>query len=362
MTSVAKLLTCVGGIYFFYLYYGLFQESIYRPSSKDGSRFKSTQFLLMIQCMVNAFVAFVGVNVWSRLFQKQGKTKGKSVWEPAKNAPAYLKRIFGKTMTGNTWMGVISFTYVFAMSASNMALQYVNYPTQALGKSCKMIPIIAFNVIVNKTKYTMLEYAAALLITLGIVVFRVFKASAKTAGSNSTIGIFLLFMSLCLDGLTSSNQKTYRKEFSSPSFLGALKMMLHTNLWAILHVGAVSFLSGDFFEGIEYCSSHMELVTPIVQFSICSALGQLFIFLTITGPGPLACTWCSNSFTFLIHLLARVTLHSTLVTLVETFHHERSDTNTTRNVRSLTLGHQRTRTQVPRSQRRESFSQFCSPF
>merc|ERR1712146_325488 len=131
-----------------------------------------------------------------------------------------------------------------------------------------------------------------------------FKASAKSAGSNSTIGIFLLFMSLCLDGLTSSNQKTYRKEFSSPSFLGALKMMLHTNLWAILHVGAVSFLSGDFFEGIEYCSSHMELVTPIVQFSICSALGQLFIFLTITGPGPLACTTITTTRKFFTILLS----------------------------------------------------------
>jgi solute carrier family 35 (UDP-galactose transporter), member B1 len=306
-TSIPKLLTCVGGIYFFYLYYGIFQELIYRPSKIDGSRFKSTYFLLMIQCTVNAFVAFLGVNIWSSILKPDNKKKNssKSIWEPSKNAPNYLKRIFGKNMTGNAWMGVISFTYVFAMGASNMALQYVNYPTQALGKSCKMIPIIVFNVIVNKTRYTMLEYVAALLITLGIVVFRVFKATAKAStGSNSTAGLFLLFTSLCLDGLTSSNQKTYRKEFSSPSFLGALKMMLHTNIWAILHVGAVSVLTGDFFQGIEYCSSHVELFMPILQFSVCSALGQLFIFLTITGPGPLACTTITTTRKFFTILLS----------------------------------------------------------
>lgn len=305
-----KLLICVSGIYFFYLYYGLFQEGIYVRDETDGSRFKYTYLLLSIQCTTNAVIAFVGVQLFgmmtSQADKKNGKTK--SIWEPATSAPTYLKRALGKNMSGNVWMGVIAFTYVFAMGCSNMALQFVNYPTQALGKSCKMIPIMVFNVFVNSTKYTKLEYGAAALITVGIVVFRVYGASKKASGDNSTIGLVLLFASLCLDGLTSSNQKTYRKEFSEPTFYGALKMMLHTNLWAIVHVTLFAFAKNEIFDGVEYLASHPNLYGPILKFSLCSAFGQLFIFLTITGPGPLACTMMTTTrkfFTILLSVMMR---------------------------------------------------------
>ena len=33
-------------------------------------------------------------------------------------------------------------SYLGAMVSSNTALQYVNYPTQVLGKSCKPIPVM----------------------------------------------------------------------------------------------------------------------------------------------------------------------------------------------------------------------------
>ena len=82
----------------------------------------------------------------------------KCLVEPAKNAPAYLKRIFGKTMTGNTWMGVISFTYVFAMSTSNMRCS-TKLSDTGVGKVLQDDSDHCLFVIVNKTKYTMLEYA-----------------------------------------------------------------------------------------------------------------------------------------------------------------------------------------------------------
>ena len=200
-------------------------------------------------------------------------------------------------------MGFISFFYVAAMGCSNAALQHVNYPTQALGKSCKMIPIMVFNVLVNKTRYSWAKYLSALFITGGIVVFRVFKASSKASGANSMVGLVLLFMSLCLDGLTASNQKVYRKEFSEATLHGSLRMMLLTNLWACVHVGIISVVIGDFSSGLAYCNGHQDIVTAIVKFALCSAFGQFFIFFTITGPGPLACTTITTTrkfFTILI--------------------------------------------------------------
>ena len=149
----------------------------------------------------------------------------------AKSAPNYLKMIL-PNVSGNIWMAVISFTYLSAMGASNQSLNYVNYPTQALGKSCKMIPIMLLNVLIGGKKYSLREYLCVLSITLGIVFFRLAKSKGGSGQENSSFGLILLFASLSLDGLTASNQRLFRTEFK-PSTYG---MMLQTNLWALLYL------------------------------------------------------------------------------------------------------------------------------
>jgi UDP-galactose transporter B1 len=257
-------------------------------------------------------------------------SKTKEASEKASTAPGYIRGLCGARLTGNLWMGCIAFFYVFAMGASNQALQHVNYPTQALGKSCKLIPIMLANVVINGTSYSTTKYLSVFFMTSGIVLFRMYKApkancldfmdtntcgAAKTCvwdgGScgykasepNSTMGLLLLAASLCLDGLTASNQTLYRQEFSSPTLEGALRMMRQTNLWACLYVGVLAVATGDMFVGSAYIMEHPSLLWAIMKFSLCSACGQCFIFLTITGPGPLVCTTVTTTrkfFTILI--------------------------------------------------------------
>ena len=308
MSSTVRLLVCVAGIFIFYLYYGIAQEAVYKREP-NGDRFSSVAFMLLCQCAMNAAFAWIGTIVCNTLFQANDNKANskKDLSEPASEAaPGYLRAICGKRLTGHTWMGFISLFYVAAMGCSNQALQYVNYPTQALGKSCKMIPIMLFNVLFNGTRYSLVEYLSAALITSGIVVFRVFKASTKVTQANSTFGLLLLVASLCLDGLTASNQKVYRAKYSSPTIAGALRMMMHTNLWACLHVGALAMYTGQLAEGSSYLQAHAHLLYPVVNFALCSACGQFFIFLTITGPGPLVCTTITTTrkfFTILISVL-----------------------------------------------------------
>ena len=305
-TSLPKLIVLVSGVYFFYLWYGIYQQAIWTKEA-NGDMFKSTLFLLVIQCLVNAFFAVLVSFLYNLCGPKdtsQDTTKQvKDLSSKAESAPGYIRALCGDRLTGHLWMGFIAFFYAFAMVASNQALQHVSYPTQALGKSCKMIPIMFANVMINGTKYSNLKYASAFFITVGIVVFRLFGSSSKTGGENSNFGLLLLLASLCLDGLTASNQTKYRNEFSSPTLRGALQMMRQTNLWACLHLGVLALLTGDFQSGFLYIQSHPHLMSAILQFSLCSALGQIFIFLTITGPGPLVCTTITTTrkfFTILI--------------------------------------------------------------
>ena len=217
LSSELQLLISVSGIYFFYLYYGILQEQIWTTTEDDGNRFTFMLFLLLVQCVTNAFVAYIGVWLFDSTPPASNKNKSEkstsvSMSTTAKTAPNYLKMIM-PNVTGNTWMAVISLTYLSAMGASNQSLNYVNYPTQALGKSCKMIPIMLLNVLIGGKKYSLREYLCVLSITLGIVFFRLAKSKSGNGQENSSFGLLLLFASLSLDGLTASNQRLFRTEF-----------------------------------------------------------------------------------------------------------------------------------------------------
>ncbi|RHY01851.1 hypothetical protein DYB25_005858 [Aphanomyces astaci] len=158
-----------------------------------------------------------------------------------------------------------AFSYLGAMLCSNEALKYVNYPTQALGKSCKMIPVMLMGVVLGRKKYSWKEYVSVILITAGIVIFQLGKDSSKGSGKqqqteNSVYGLGLLFVSLFLDGLTGSGQEQMVEQHK-PS---VHQQMLNTNVWAIYQ--------------------------SLLYFSICSALGQNFIYFTLQRFSALTCT------------------------------------------------------------------------
>ena len=54
---------------------------------------------------------------------------------------------------------------MLAMAGSNEALRYVSYPTQVLGKSCKMVPVMAGGIVLGGKTYSAFEYLQVALIT-----------------------------------------------------------------------------------------------------------------------------------------------------------------------------------------------------
>ena len=132
-----------------------------------------------------------------KFFRKQNKSKDFS--QVAEQVPVKLST----PISGHIWIAFFSFMYLAAMACSNQAIQYVSYPTQILGKSCKMVPVMAFNVFVGRKTYSLREYSHVTAITLGIVIFNLAK-SHKASGESTLWGIILLFLSLgtLLLGLT----------------------------------------------------------------------------------------------------------------------------------------------------------------
>jgi len=289
--SYAEVAFCATGIYFFYLYYGVLQERIFKPEA-DGDKFIFTSFLLSVQCVFNLSLGYLGVRL----------TGGKGVTKPiSKTADTFPFK--GVSITGGTWLRLISLSYLAAMACSNEALQHVSYPFQALAKSCKMVPVMIASVLIGGAHYSYLEYLAVACITTGVILFQFAKSSnTNFSDGNSSFGMGLLFTSLCLDGFTSSNQKLFGKEFKPSGHY----MMYQMNLWSVVYLLPLLLFSGEAFLAVDYVMTHPDLLYDVIQFSICSALGQQFIFFCVVGPGPLVCTTITTTRKFFTVLLSIV--------------------------------------------------------
>jgi len=259
MGETQKLVFCCAGIFLCYFYYGVLQEKITRvPYGEEGEKFVYQQSLVFVQCIINAIFALLTLKLTYSTDDMVDRT------------PTYMY----------LWCSV---SYVGAMLASNTALRWVNYPTQVLGKSCKPIPVMLLGVIVARKRYPLIKYASVLLIVLGVALF-LFKDKKNNATTEATgWGEILLLVSLTLDGLTGASQEKMRGEFSTK----AHAMMFSVNKWSALYLGVAVLFTGEVFQFVAFVQRYPYVMWNVLLFSLTSALGQNFIFTTVTTFGPL---------------------------------------------------------------------------
>ena len=191
MQKTNKFLLEAAVIFVAYFYFGILQEKItkskysYETTDDKGETVfqteKYTYFLslVFILCAVNYVAAIIVLKIWP---QDEDKTP-------------------------RTYYVSIAITYLLAMVCSNMALQWVPYPTQVVGKSAKPIPVMILGVLLGKKSYPFKKYIFVLLIVIGVVLF-MFKDKAKSSQQDIGFGLgeLLLILSLTMDGLTGGVQ------------------------------------------------------------------------------------------------------------------------------------------------------------
>ncbi|GLH11441.1 hypothetical protein R5R35_002159 [Gryllus longicercus] len=263
MEKNLKLFICAAGIFVCYFYFGILQEKITRGSYGEGEnkeKFTCTLALVLVQCIFNYLYA----KIVTATVMKQGEDS-----------------------TRTLYYSCSALTYLLAMVCSNMALQWINYPTQVVGKSAKPIPVMILGVLLGRKSYSMQKYLFVLLIVIGVALF-MYKDGKTSTESDTMIGFgeFLLLLSLTMDGLTAAIQERMKSEFQTKSG----HMMLSMNLWSILFLGIAVLSTGELFTFISFIQRHPSIIWHLVTFSVASALGQFFIFLTVSDFGPLPCS------------------------------------------------------------------------
>ena len=191
--------------------------------------------------------------------------------------------------TRKSLYAVCAFTYLGAMLTSNDALQHVAYPTQVLGKSIKPIPVMILGVLIAGKRYPPAKYICVLLIVTGVGMF-MYKDKRPSfendKSGNLGAGEMLLFFSLTLDGLTGAAQDRIRSNYET----GANSMMFYVNIFSVVYLAFGVVVTGELNEFLFFVQRHPFVLVNMLSFSIASAVGQMFIFITITNFGPLTCS------------------------------------------------------------------------
>ena len=172
--------------------------------------------------------------------------------------------------------------YTLAMIFSNSSLKHVNYPTQVLGKSCKMIPVLLAGTIFGSgdyklssplaRKYSLRKYVSVFIITSGIVrsptfppsriVFQMMSKKKRISQeSNSTFGLILLFLSLCMDGVCGMQQDVVVPRFK-PSPLRLQQML---NVFGMLVSFATATLTGELRPGVQFLLRNRQCLWVVLS-------------------------------------------------------------------------------------------------
>lgn len=221
-----------------YLTWGLLQEKImtqeYRSSAAENgvqlvAHYKDSQFLVF----ANRALAFVIALLY--LHVKRG-TYGRH------QAPLYK-------------YSYASFSNIMSAWFQYEALKFVNFPTQVLAKSCKIIPVMLMGKIVSRTKYEFYEYLTAILISVGMMFFLLGSASnsghAYTGSSIASMtGILLLTLYMLFDSFTSNWQSDLFKTYG----MSSIQMMCGVNLYSTLFTAVSLTLQGGFMDSVTFAS------------------------------------------------------------------------------------------------------------
>lgn len=194
-------------------------------------------------------------------------------------------------------LSLVAFTSALSSPFGYASLQYVDYITFILAKSCKLLPVMFLHVTLYRKKYPFYKYAVVALVTAGVATFTLQAPAGKKkkgADGNSVYGLVLLGINLLFDGLTNSIQDDIYASFrpyTGQQMMCALNVMssILTSAYLLLlpylaqsGIGALIGQdlgkgAGELSEALAFIQLHPQVGWDILGFAASGALGQVFI-------------------------------------------------------------------------------------
>eukprot|EP01038_Epipyxis_sp_PR26KG_P010533 gene10533-14150_t len=261
LPNSVKLIIGAGGIYAAFLYYGTLQEDVFHYKALDGTKFKAAWFLQAMEAFANVILGGIGMVI-------AGRTA---------NLPQTMFALSGASQ-------------VCAKAFTSLALASgVSFPVVTLAKSGKMVPVMIGSLLLGGASYTLREYAAVAAIIAGTCIVSMGKKSGGAA--SSAAGIAFIALSLACDGVTGGLQKRLKQKSKELGVSAKpYDLMFWTNLYMAITALIFALFIGEMNSGVKFCIENPIILEKILKFAVCSAIGQSFIFYTISNFDPLVCT------------------------------------------------------------------------
>ncbi|KAK3670241.1 UDP-galactose transporter [Recurvomyces mirabilis] len=290
-SNTVNLLICVGGIYASFLTWGVLQERItttnYAPLAGQKEIFK---YPVVMNTVQSAFAATLGY-IYVLISRKKSG-----------DLPIYPSRQIVWPLLLVAGCSALSSPFGYA------SLQHVDYITFILAKSCKLLPVMFLHVTLYGKRYPFYKYAVVALVTSGVAIFTLHQSTGgkkkKGADGNSLYGLMLLGINLLFDGLTNTTQDDIYARFrpyTGQQMMCALNIMSTsiTITYLLLspylaatgighYVGMdLGSSTGELADAMAFIQRHPAVGWDILGFAFCGAMGQVFIFRTLSIFGSL---------------------------------------------------------------------------
>lgn len=187
--------------------------------------------------------------------------------------------------TAPMWKYVfISVTAVAASICQYEALKYISFTVQMLGKSCKMVPVMMWGILISKKRYVMIDWVTSILVTAFVAEFLLTgRVTSDHNQGTSTYGLLMLVGFVALDGFTSTFQEKLFRDHMTSKY----NQMLYVNLVSAVITLISLIISGFTSETISFCARHPALIADASLLSATAVAAQWFIYSQVQEYGAL---------------------------------------------------------------------------
>lgn len=148
-----------------------------------------------------------------------------------------------------------------------MSLNYINFPTKVVFRSCKLVPTMLIATIMNHKIFSSIEYMCALSVCVGLIFFSV--ADWQLAPTFNPIGLVMVFLSVFADAILPNAQERLFGMGSS-----RLEVTYYTNVFTLAAMTVMTLASGDLVAIIKHALVDHQLA---LYMSIYTAVSYIAI-------------------------------------------------------------------------------------
>lgn len=152
-------------------------------------------------------------------------------------------------------------------------------------------------IFIGGKRYPLRQYFQVAAIIMATVLVSMSSKKGGGGATTTVTGLAFICLSLMFDGLTGGVQDRVKAKCKEKDVkVKPFDMMFWTNFFMLLVAIVFAFVtptaagSVQMLEGIGFIVANPAILTKILVFAACSALGQCFIFFVVANFGALKCS------------------------------------------------------------------------